>query len=88
MYRALAAFTEAIRPPGATDLAIRLQDLDREGVRHQLAFPSMGFWLVNLQDPELQTTLVRAWNDWAVETVIERTDRVLPSAMLPFLSRR
>ena len=86
MYRALAAFTEAIRPPGATDLDIRLQDLDREGVRHQLAFPSMGFWLANLQDPELQTTLVRAWNDWAVETVIEKTDRVLPSAMLPFLS--
>ena len=42
MYRALAAFTEAIRPPGATDLEIRLQDLDREGVRYQLAFPVDG----------------------------------------------
>jgi predicted TIM-barrel fold metal-dependent hydrolase len=86
MYRALAAFTEAIRPPGATDLDIRLQDLDREGVRFQLAFPSMGFWLANLKDPALQTMLVRAWNDWAFETVIEKTDRVLPSAILPFLS--
>jgi predicted TIM-barrel fold metal-dependent hydrolase len=86
MYRALAAFTEAIRPPGATDLGIRLHDLDREGVRFQLAFPSMGLWLANLQDAALQTALVRAWNDWAVEEVISRTDRVLPSAILPFLS--
>ena len=86
MYRALAAFTEAIRPPGATDLAIRLQDLDREGVRFQLTFPSMGFWLANLEDAALQTALVRAWNDWAAETVIDKTDRVLPSAILPFLS--
>ncbi len=59
MYRALAAFTEAIRPPGATNLEIRLQDLDREGVRYQLAFPSMGFWLANLKDPDLQTSLTR-----------------------------
>jgi predicted TIM-barrel fold metal-dependent hydrolase len=86
MYRSLAAFTESFRPPGATDLAIRLQDLDQEGVRYQLAFPSMGLWLANLEDPDLQTALVRAWNDWAVEEIIERTDRVFPSAILPFLS--
>ncbi len=46
----------------------------------------MGFWLANLKDPDLQTILTRAWNDWAVETVIDKTDRVLPSAILPFLS--
>jgi predicted TIM-barrel fold metal-dependent hydrolase len=46
----------------------------------------MGLWLANLQDSDLQTVLVRAWNDWAVDEVISRTDRVLPSAILPFLS--
>jgi predicted TIM-barrel fold metal-dependent hydrolase len=86
MYRSLAAFQESFRPPGARDMAIRVEDLDREGVRYQLAFPSMGLWLANLKDAGLQTILVRAWNDWAVEEVIEKTDRVLPSAVLPFLS--
>jgi predicted TIM-barrel fold metal-dependent hydrolase len=86
MYRSLAAFAEAIRPPGASDLAIRLQDLDTEGIRKQLAFPSMGLWLANLKDADLQTACVRAWNDWAFETIIQQTDRVLPSAILPYLS--
>ena len=36
--------------------------------------------------PSCRRRWCKAWNDWAVETVIERTDRVLPSAILPFLS--
>src|ERR1700758_1553866 len=53
LNRQLNDFADAMRPPGASDIAIRLQDLDREGVRCQLAFPSVGFWSVYIEDPEL-----------------------------------
>src|SRR5271165_6927156 len=52
--RQLNDFMDAMRPPGARDLDIRLKDLDQEGVWGQLAFPSMGFWTVKLTDRELE----------------------------------
>ncbi len=63
--RQLNDFMDAMRPPGARDLQVRLKDLDQEGVWGQLAFPSMGFWTVKITDPELARETVRAWNDWA-----------------------
>ena len=53
MDRQLNDFMDAMRPPGARDLDIRLKDLDQEGVWGQLAFPSMGFWTVKITDREL-----------------------------------
>ena len=50
LSRQLNDFMDAIRPPGASDMAVRLQDLDQEGVQCQLAFPSTGFWTVNIED--------------------------------------
>ncbi|MGZ8812750.1 MAG: amidohydrolase family protein, partial [Mycobacterium sp.] len=61
LSRQLNDFMDAMRPPGASDIAIRLQDLDREGVQCQLAFPSSGFWTVNINDAELSRAAVRAW---------------------------
>jgi predicted TIM-barrel fold metal-dependent hydrolase len=83
MHRLLAAFAEQFRPPGATDLTIRLQDLDREGVWGQLAFPSRALWLCTIQDPALEIATIRAYNDWAVSEVMAHTDRVLPAGMIP-----
>jgi len=50
LNRQLNDFADAMRPPGFKDLNIRLQDLDQEGVWAQLAFPSTGFWTVNIED--------------------------------------
>ncbi|AZG45479.1 amidohydrolase family protein [Gordonia insulae] len=81
--RQLNDFMDAIRPPGARDLDIRLKDLDQEGVWAQLAFPSMGFWTVEIQDPELAREVVRAWNDWAYEEVLQKNDRIFTPAIVP-----
>ncbi|MEU1526567.1 amidohydrolase family protein [Nocardia rhamnosiphila] len=81
--RQLNDFMDAMRPPGFKDLNIRLQDLDQEGVRNQLAFPSMGFWTCNIQDPELEVAVARAWNDWAMEDVMGRQDRIFAPAIVP-----
>ena len=72
MDRQLNDFMDAMRPPGARDLDIRLKDLDQEGVWGQLAFPSMGFWTVRITDPELARETVRAWNDWAHAEILEQ----------------
>jgi predicted TIM-barrel fold metal-dependent hydrolase len=80
--RQLNDFMDAMRPPGARDLDIRLNDLDGEGVWGQLAFPSMGFWTVGITDRELAKACAAAWNDWAYSEIIKRNSRVIPAAVL------
>ena len=58
--RQLNDFMDAMRPPGFRDLDIRLRDLEQEGVRCQLAFPSAGFWSANIDDPELSKAVAHA----------------------------
>ncbi len=82
MSRMLNSFAEQFRPPGATDLVQRLEDLDGEGVVAQLAFPSRGFWICGISDRDLHRACAEAYNDWAVDEVIARTDRVLPAAIV------
>lgn len=85
VYRQLNDFMDAMRPPGARDLSIRLKDLDSEGVWGQLAFPSSGFWTVLITDRDLARVTVAAWNDWAHEEILSRTSRVLVPAILPMV---
>jgi predicted TIM-barrel fold metal-dependent hydrolase len=80
--RQLNDFMDAMRPPGARDLAVRLKDLDSEGVWGQLAFPSMGFWTAKIADPELARETVRVWNDWAHAEIIQANRRVIPTAVV------
>jgi predicted TIM-barrel fold metal-dependent hydrolase len=80
--RQLNDFMDAMRPPGAFDLNRRLRDLDQEGVWSQLAFPSMGFWSVNITDRELAREVVHAWNDWAHEEVMSRQERIFTPAIV------
>jgi predicted TIM-barrel fold metal-dependent hydrolase len=80
--RQLNDFMDAMRPPGFQDLTIRLQDLDQEGVWSQLAFPSMGFWSVEITEPELATAVTRAWNDWSHSEIMGKQPRIFTPAML------
>lgn len=83
--RQLNDFMDAMRPPGASDLRIRIEDLDQEGVWSQLAFPSTGFWMVDIEDPELARESVRAWNMWAIEEVMGTQDRIFTPACVPLV---
>ncbi|GAA2409757.1 amidohydrolase family protein [Actinomadura vinacea] len=78
--RQLNDMMDAIRPPGARDLDVRLKDLDQEGVWGQVAFPSMGFWSVLIRDRELAREVVRSWNDWAHAEIMGRTERIFTPA--------
>ena len=83
IHRQLNDFADAMRPPGFKDLKIRLEDLDQEGVWCQLAFPSSGFWTVNIEDPELARMCVRAWNEWAMDDFMAQQDRIFAPAIVP-----
>lgn len=81
--RQLNDFMDAMRPPGFKDLNTRLRDLDQEGVRCQLAFPSAGMWTVEIEDPELAAPVARAYNEWAVDDFMARQNRIIVPAVLP-----
>jgi predicted TIM-barrel fold metal-dependent hydrolase len=83
--RNLNDFMDAMRPPGARDLKVRIQDLDQEGVWSQLAFPSTGFWMCDIEDPVLSKACNRAWNDWALDDVMAQQDRIFTPACVPLV---
>lgn len=66
---------------GRADL--RLQDMDRDGLRASVIYGPLALGLP-IDDPELQATCYRAWNDWAVEefNAID-PDRLCALAFLP-----
>jgi predicted TIM-barrel fold metal-dependent hydrolase len=85
MRRDPIAFSEAMRPPGAEDVTIRLQDLDDQGIRSEAVFPSRGLWISNMTDPELAREGARAYNDWCAAEINARSPRLVGAAILSAL---
>ena len=72
------------RAPGANDKALRLLDLDQEGIWAELIYPSVGLWTFSVRDRELIAAGARAINDWAIE--FQRfSPRYVCTAMIPCL---
>ncbi|MBO0732456.1 MAG: amidohydrolase family protein [Acidimicrobiaceae bacterium] len=73
------------RAPGANDQALRLHDLDQEGIWAELIYPSLGMWMYSIRDPELLAAGARVINDWAIE--FQRSSpRYVCAAIIPFLT--
>jgi len=73
------------RAPGANDKALRLLDLDAEGVWAELIYPSIGIWTSSIRDPELLAAGARAINDWAIEFQ-RHSPRYVCTATIPLLT--
>jgi predicted TIM-barrel fold metal-dependent hydrolase len=72
------------RAPGANDMRLRLEDLDREGIWAELIYTSIGMWMHSIRDPELMSAGCRVINGWAIE--FQRfSPRYVCTAMIPFL---
>jgi predicted TIM-barrel fold metal-dependent hydrolase len=76
---------DAIRPPGASDVAQRLRDLDDQGVWGELVFPSLGLWYGQISDPDLAAAAAVVLNDY-VHDVMSISPRFVPTATLPLQS--
>ncbi|WP_375485969.1 amidohydrolase family protein [uncultured Mycobacterium sp.] len=70
---------------GARDVSKRLADLDQEGICSELVFPSLGMWSSSFRTPELLREAMRASNDWAKETLMDYSPRLIPTAQVSTL---
>jgi predicted TIM-barrel fold metal-dependent hydrolase len=73
------------RAPGANDPALRLVDLDQEGIWSELIYPSIGIWSGSIKDPALLAAGCRAINDWAIEYQ-HFSPRYVCTASIPLLT--
>ncbi len=73
------------RAPGSNDKALRLLDLDAEGVWAELCYPSIGIWTSSIRDPHLLAEGSRAINDWAIEHQ-RHSPRYVCTATIPLLT--
>ncbi len=71
---------------GGFDPAERIKEIDIDGVDAEVLFPtprlSNGIWW-NREDAELQTALIRAYNDWLSEYCSHAPERFFGLAMMP-----
>lgn len=74
------------RPPGARDARLRLEDLDQEGIWGEVVFPSLGMWNASFRTPEVLREAIKVSNDWAHESIITVSPRLVPTAQVSMLS--
>lgn len=74
------------RAPGARDAALRLKDLDVEGIWGELVFPSLGMWSSSFRTPEVLREALRVSNDWAISEIMNVSPRLIPTAQVSTLS--
>ncbi|WP_343602811.1 amidohydrolase family protein [Mycobacterium sp.] len=70
---------------GSRDVGKRLADLDNEGIFSELVFPSLGMWSSSFRTPELLREAMRASNDWAKQTILDFSPRLIPTAQVSTL---
>lgn len=74
------------RPPGAHNVAKRLEDLDQEGVWGEVVFPSLGMWNASFRTPEALREAIKVSNDWAHSEILKASPRLVPTAQVSQLS--
>lgn len=77
---------EAIRPPGASDVKLRIKDLDAQGIWSEVLFASKALWVVLSQDRELQRECLKVYNDWLHSEYLEASPRFVGAAMVSTVS--
>jgi len=70
--------------PGPWDPVARLGDMDLDGVKMEVLYPSMtrNFYTLNEKDADLQKAGLKAYNDWIFEYCSTAPDRLLPLCLL------
>jgi len=73
-------FDEA--PKSVWDASFRISDQDRDGVRAEVIYTSMGMPLFGLDDAELRAACFSAFNDWAAEYCGYAPNRLIPLGLI------
>lgn len=72
----------AAAPASVWDPAARINDQDRDGVKAEVIYTSMGMPLYGLDDVGLRVACFRAYNDWAVEYCSHNPKRLIPLGLI------
>ena len=69
--------------PGGSDPALRLEDLDTEGIDIAVLYPSIGLFLEAVEDPNLAEACCRVYNDWLADYCRRDPRRLIGVAAMP-----
>ncbi|MBH0118418.1 amidohydrolase family protein [Rhodococcus sp. CX] len=79
-------YAASYRAPGAGDVELRIKDLDEEGIWAELVYPSLGMWSASFRTPEVLREALRVSNDWAKETILDYSPRLIPTGQVSTMS--
>jgi predicted TIM-barrel fold metal-dependent hydrolase len=77
----MAAGYPGVRP-SAWDPELRIKDQDRDGVRGEVLYPSLGMRLFQMEDGELRAACFSAYNDWLADYCSHDPRRLAGVAMV------
>jgi predicted TIM-barrel fold metal-dependent hydrolase len=80
--RASGDTAESLRA-GGWDPAVRLEDMDTDGIAAEVLYPSVGMTLAQSKDRDYQIACIRAYNDWLVDFCAAGKGRLVGLAMIP-----
>lgn len=69
--------------PGGSDPAVRLADMDAEGIDQVVLYPSIGLYAAALADPAAAAAVATAYNDWLASYCAADPRRLFGAAMVP-----
>jgi predicted TIM-barrel fold metal-dependent hydrolase len=69
--------------PGAMDPASRLGLMVEDGVVAEVLYPSLGLKIFSVEDPELQETCCRLYNQWLIDFCALDPSRLLGIGLIP-----
>jgi predicted TIM-barrel fold metal-dependent hydrolase len=78
--------TGDIRRLGTRDLALRLADMERDGVDAEIAFPSLGLLINRIEDREAVREAARIYNDWLWDYLDGLRSKLVPAAAIPLVA--
>jgi len=71
---------------GGFDPAVRLADMDLEGIDTAMLYPTLGLYFWAVTDPRAAISLARAYNDWLAQYCAADPARLHGAAMVPWQS--
>jgi predicted TIM-barrel fold metal-dependent hydrolase len=71
--------------PGGWDAAIRIKDMDAEGIDQTVIYTSIGLFFGGDQEPLLIGALCRAYNNWIADFCKQAPDRFSAMAIVPLM---
>jgi predicted TIM-barrel fold metal-dependent hydrolase len=74
---------EQPRRAGGADIALRIRDMDLDGVAAEVIYPTMGSFIHEMPDAGLQLACATVYNDWAHDVFGQHFDRFMPAALIP-----